>query len=312
VIRRVLAVALVLSAWVAGTAIGSIGVTPHAVGAPLLMIGRAHADYGPTLDGSKPVFILILGSDARPGTPMDHGLSDSIHILGINPAAHRATLYGIPRDSYVPLSTGGTNKINAAMPPGGPEAELQTVENLTGIRFDYYVLTGFQPFTTAVNDLGGLVIDVPYAMQGDAGHYDAGPQRMSGADALAFARTRHFLPLGDFDRSMNQGTVMLSALAQFRAEYTKDPSRLFTWLGTGLRNTQTTLPIDELIKLANLAMSIPAKNVTNLVAHGTTGTVGSQSVVHLTDDNQALWQNLAADGFILQKQIPPAFQPNPT
>ena len=200
VIRRLLAVFLVLSAWLAGTALGSIGVTPHAAGAPLLEIGRAHADFGPTLDGTKPIFVLVLGSDARPGTPMDHGLSDSIHILGINPAAHRATLYGIPRDSYVPLATGGTDKINAAMPPGGVPGELQTVENLTGIKFDYWILTGFVDFARAVNDIGGLVVNVPYSMQGDAGHYDAGPQRMSGGEALAFARTRHFLPLGDFNR----------------------------------------------------------------------------------------------------------------
>ena len=310
-IRRLLAVSLALTAWLAGTALGSVGVTPQAAGTPLLEIGRAHADYGPTLDGTQPIFILVLGSDARPGTPMDHGLADSIHILGINPAAHRATLYGIPRDSYVPLATGGTNKINAAMPPGGVPGEMQTIENLTGIHFDYYVLTGFIPFARAVNDLGGLVIDVPYDMQGDAGHYSAGPQRMSGGEALAFARTRHYLPLGDFNRSMNQGYVMMSALTQFRAEYAKDPVNLFTWLGAGLRNTMTTLPVDELVRLGNLAMSIPTKNVTNLVAQGTTGMVGSQSVVHLSDTNAAMWQKLAATGYLLPKQIPPAFTPNP-
>ena len=89
----------------------------------MFKIERAHADYTPTLDGSEPIFVLLLGSDSRPGTPMNRGRSDSIHILGINPAAHRATLYGIPRDSWVPLATGGTNKINAAMPVGGPEAD---------------------------------------------------------------------------------------------------------------------------------------------------------------------------------------------
>ena len=64
---------------------------------------------------------------------MNRGRSDSIHILGINPAQHRATIYGIPRDSWVTVSTGGTNKINAAMPVGGPEATVATVEQLTGI-----------------------------------------------------------------------------------------------------------------------------------------------------------------------------------
>ncbi|MGZ4149069.1 MAG: hypothetical protein ACXVQJ_03405, partial [Actinomycetota bacterium] len=113
--KRLIAVVLTLSAWVGGTVVGSISAAQPAAGKALLTIGRAHGDYEPPLDGSTPIFILVLGSDARPGTPTDRGLSDSIHILGINPAAHRATLFGIPRDSYVPLATGGTNKINSAM-----------------------------------------------------------------------------------------------------------------------------------------------------------------------------------------------------
>lgn len=278
---------------------------------PLLEIGKAHAGYGTALSGSDPIFILVLGSDARPGTPMDHGLSDSIHILGINPAEHRATLYGIPRDSWVPLATGGTNKINAAMPPGGPEAEIATVEQLTGITFDYYALTGFNEFEQAVDDIGGLVVNVPYYMAGYERNFSPGVQRMTGPDALGYARTRHSLPQGDFDRSLNQGRLMVSALAQFRGEFAKDAGTMFTWIGAGLRNTKTTLPVDELTKLAYLAMDIPAKNVTNLVALGTGGMVGSMSVVYLSDTNQALWQDLGADGYILQKDIPDLAQPSP-
>jgi LCP family protein required for cell wall assembly len=309
--KKVLAVVLGLSAWIGGTVAATIGQAGPAAAAPQFVIAAAHAEYTPSLDGDDPVFVLLLGSDARPGTPMEAGLSDSIHILGINPAAHRATLYGIPRDSWVSLATGGENKINAAMPSGGPEAEVQTVETLTGITFDYYVLSGFNEVTTAVNQLGGLVVDVPYTVQGDVKSYPEGEHRMNGHDVLSYARTRHSLPLGDFDRSLNQGVVLKSALAQFRSEYAKDPNRLFTWLGAGLRNTETTVPIDELIRLAGLAQSLPATKVTNLVAMGGTGMQGSQSVVYLSDENHALWQDLAQDGYILQKDIPEAAQPAP-
>jgi anionic cell wall polymer biosynthesis LytR-Cps2A-Psr (LCP) family protein len=128
---------------------------------------------------------------------------------------------------------------------------------------------------------------------------------------LGYSRTRHSLPLGDFDRSLNQGVVMKSALSQFRVEYAKDPASLYTWLGAGLRNVQTTVSIDELIKLAGLSADLPATRVTNLVALGTSAMVGSQSVVNLSDQNQPLWQDMAADGYILQKDIPPAAQPDP-
>ena len=235
---------------------------------------------------------------------MNRGRSDSIHILGINPAAHRATVFGIPRDSYVPLSTGGTDKINAAMPIGGPEAEVQTVENVTGIKFAYYVLTGFQQVTQAVNQIGGLEVNVPYSVVGYQQTFPSGLHRMTGQEVLGYSRTRHSLPLGDFDRSLNQGVVLTSALTQFRNEYAKDPTRLYDWLGAGLRTVETTVPLDELIKLAGLAQSIPASRVTNLVALGTSAMQGTQSIVNLSPENQALWQDMNQDGYILSKDDP--------
>jgi polyisoprenyl-teichoic acid--peptidoglycan teichoic acid transferase len=308
--RRLLAVVLGLSAWISGTVAATIGTSPAAA-APMFVIQRAHADYTPSLDGSDPIFILLMGSDSRPGTPMTKGRSDSIHILGINPAEHRATVFGIPRDSYVPLATGGTDKINAAMPVGGPEAEMKTVENLTGITFDYYVVTGFNEVTQAVNQIGGLEVDVPYTVVGYDQTFAAGLHRMTGQMVLGYSRTRHSLPLGDFDRSLNQGVVLKSALTQFRAEFAKDPTRLFSWLGAGLRNTETNVPIDELIRLAGLAQSLRAQRVTNLVALGTSAMQGTQSIVNLSDANIALWQDLNQDGFILQKAIPATAQPDP-
>jgi LCP family protein required for cell wall assembly len=309
--KKLLAIVVGLSAWIAGTMAASIGTAGSATAQPMFRIERADAGYTPSLEGNDPIFILLMGSDSRPGTPLDKGRADSLHILGINPQARRATLFGIPRDSFVQLSTGGTDKINAAMSAGGPEAEVQTIENVTGIQFDYWVLTGFNEVKNAIDSIGGLQIDVPYTVVGFQQTFSEGKQRMNGEQVLGYSRTRHSLPLGDFDRSLNQGVVMKSALTQFRSEYANDATRLYAWLGAGLRNVQTTVPIDELIKLAGLSAKIPATRVTNLVATGTSGMVGTQSVVHLSDQNQALWQDLAADGYILQKAIPKQAQPAP-
>jgi LCP family protein required for cell wall assembly len=309
--KKLLAIVLGLSAWIGGTMAATIGTASSAAAQTMFQIERAHSGFTPSLDGNDPIFILVMGSDARPGEPMDRSRADSLHILGINPAAHRATLFGIPRDSYVPLSTGGSDKINVAMAAGGPEAEVQTIENVTGIQFDYWMLTGFDEVTNAVNSIGGLVVNVPYSVVGYDQTFPEGVQRMDGSEALEYARTRHSLPLGDFNRSFNQGVLMRGALSQFRVEYAKDPSRLYQWLGAGLRNVETTLPIDELIKLAGLSADITSARVTNLVALGTSGMSGSESIVNLSPDNQALWQDLNQDGYILQKDIPAAAQPDP-
>lgn len=306
--RRFAVAALSLAAGVAGLGLAAIQATP-AASAPVFVIGRAHAEVTPTLTGDDPIFILVLGSDARPGTAVDKGLSDSIHILGFNPAERRGSLVGIPRDSYVPLSTGGTNKINSAMPQGGPEAMVATVENLTGITFDYYALTSFGGVTTIVNAIGGLDIDVPYSFTGFQGTgFEAGEQTLSGAQALEFSRERKTLAHGDFDRSMNQGRVLMAALAQFREEFAQDPATLFRWIGIGLRNVETDIPLPELLGLAFTATDVPPKRITNLVAVGSVGTVNGLSVVNLPDPHPML-QDIAADGYVKPGDIPTEAQP---
>jgi LCP family protein required for cell wall assembly len=297
-LRKLLAATLALTAWVGGTVVGSIGTAPSAAGRALLQVGRAHAEFEPVFDGTEPIFILVLGSDARPGTPVERGLADSIHLLGINPAKRKATVLGFPRDAYVPLSTGGTNKINSAMPQGGPQAMIATVERLTGIQIDYYAVTGFGGITRAVNQIGGLTVDLPSQLVGFTQTFPAGVQRVDGSAALQIARTRKSLPNGDFGRSANQGVLMISALAQFRKEFAKDPNRMFTWLGAGLRNVQTDLSIGELSTLAFTAMTVRAEGVTNVVVPGTSTTVNGMSIVQLSATAQSLYNDLKADGFI--------------
>ena len=301
--RRLIAIVATLAAGVSGLGVATLQATP-AASVPLLQIGEAHARFGPALQGG-PIFILIIGSDSRPGTPMDKGLCDSIHILGINPKERRATLVGIPRDSYVPIATGGTNKINVALSQGGPEGMIATVENLTGVTFDYYVLTGFEGMDHIFKALGGLHIDIPYSFVGHENtSFEEGRSTLTGAEALEFSRTRKSLSHGDFDRSMNQGRVLLAAFSQFRAEFRKDPAALFRWIAVGMRNVSTDIPLHELFTLAFTSWKIKPGRITNLVAVGSIGTApGGQSIVNLPSPN-AVFQDVATDGIVLPEDIP--------
>ncbi|MEX0985561.1 MAG: LCP family protein [Actinomycetota bacterium] len=304
-IRRVSVAAVVLATWVAGTVAASIGAAVPAGALPTMSIGRAHADYVPVMDGSAPLFILLIGSDARPETATEDGLADSLHVLGINPAEGRATLFGIPRDAYVPIASGGTNKINTAMSAGGIDNQIATIENLTGMTIDYYALTRFEGFSAAATQVGGFTVDVPVAFQGYTGTlFEEGPMQIKGNTALEFARTRKSLSRGDFQRSINQGVAVQGAIATFSDAFDEDPSVLYRWLGAGLRNVQTSLSLDELTDLAMLATTIAPKRITNLVAVGATGSAGSISIVVLSGDNEALWADMAEDGYILAKNIP--------
>ena len=308
--RRYALAALALAAWIAGSTLGlTTPADPQRASAqPLFELGQAHAGYVPTLSGSDPIFILFIGSGAREGEDVEHSLADSIHIVSINPAKHRAAILGIPRDTWVDIPGYGGNKINTAMSYGGPPLLVQTIESLTGIRLDYWALTTFWGFSKMIYNIGGLTVDVQFPMHDRYSYSDFEPglQKLNGPDALAFARDRHSLPQGDFGRSENGGRLIVAALAQFRKEFAKDPSRLFTWIAAGIRNTQTDVPLDEVMRLAFTALTVNPKYVENMVAPGVAGMAGDTSVVNLTSDAQTIFADMRNDGLVLKKNIPPS------
>jgi LCP family protein required for cell wall assembly len=296
-----------LVAWVAGAALATsppgAPARAEAAPAPAFVLGIAHPHEVrslPSLTGSKPVFILSLGSDARPGEQVAGQRSDSIHLIGINPARHRASILGFPRDSWVSIPGFGTNKINAAMVYGGPHLTVRTIEQLTGIHVDYYLLTSFPGLVNLVNAIGGLTVDVPYPMHDpySGADFNAGVQRINGRQALAFSRNRHDTPFGDLSRSFNQGILLRAALAQFRKEFAQDPSVLLSWLAAGIRNVKTDLSIRELVSFAFTATAIPPDNVTNAVVPASTGSVGGASVVFIASSAHAVYADMKADGLI--------------
>ena len=88
----------------------------------------------------------MIGSDARPGRAAVNARADSIHIVGVNARLGLVSILGIPRDSWVPIPGSGTSKINAALVRGGPQLMVRTVEQVSGLQIDSFVLTGFVGF----------------------------------------------------------------------------------------------------------------------------------------------------------------------
>jgi LCP family protein required for cell wall assembly len=308
--RRAIFVVMALTTWVTGSALGAMSgsVVATAQGSGIV-VGKAHAGFTPSLSGSKPIVLLMVGSGARPGDDVSHSLADSLHLVFINPAKHRATLVGIPRDSYVPIPNHGTGKINSSLFYGGPALLVDTIENMSGVTIDYWAITTFWGFEDMINGVGGVTMNVPFAMSDPYARADFQPgvQELTGKEALAFARTRHDLQQGDFGRQENGGRLFLASLAQFQKEYKADPSRLFVWLGSGMRNVDTTAPLAEVIQLAFTASHIPVKNVQNVVLPGSAGMSGSLSVVFLDAGRKtAIFNDVKVDAILLKKNVPPS------
>jgi polyisoprenyl-teichoic acid--peptidoglycan teichoic acid transferase len=298
--RRIVLAVAALAVWVAGAALGT-GSAPRAQALPRFAIGAAHpAESFPALTGKRPIFILALGSDARPGQRIDRERSDSIHIIGLNPGKRRASILGFPRDSYVSIPGHGTNKINAAMSAGGPKLTIQTIEHLTGIHINFYVLTSFDGLRSIVDAIGGVTVNVPIAMHDrfSGANFSPGPTHMNGHQALAFARDRHDFPRGDIDRSGNQGRLMLATLSEFHKDFTKDPGVMLTWIGAGMRNVQTNLGLEEILKLGFTASRVATSTVINCVVPATGGTVGGASIVNIGAGARSMYADMKKDGLL--------------
>jgi LCP family protein required for cell wall assembly len=245
------------------------------------------------------VFVLVVGSDARPGERLDRSRGDSIHLAALNPRAGTGTLLGIPRDTWVEIPGHGRGKINQALALGGMDLMSSTVQRLTGLPVNYWVLTGFGGLQASVDALGGVVVPVDRRMAdaNSGAFFEPGWHRMAGRDALAFSRDRKDVPNGDFGRSNHQGVVLLSTLAKMRVEV-RDMTGVRRWLNLVWNHVQLRIGIDDAAKLAATARRMDPRAISNVVAPGRPGMAGGQSVVYLTSDAAAMFEDLRADATI--------------
>ena len=265
--------ALVLTA--AAFVIPNSSVQP--TGVELVRIKRA----GGVSVGPDVVWILAVGSDARPGQDMLHSRGDALQLIGINTRTDAATAIGVPRDSWVSIPGHGMNKINAALYFGGPEAMAGAMSNLIGITPDYVLITRFPFFENMVDDIGGIDVHNP------RGFYDpylkkegfkAGRIHLGGYDAMAFSRIRKSLPGGDFDRSANQQRTLRGIHARIRAQ-ADSPGFIERGVMTVLRNLSTNLGPAELYELAQAVAQVDPGRITTCVIGGRIGATAGQSVV---------------------------------
>ncbi|HVL89435.1 MAG TPA: LCP family protein [Actinomycetota bacterium] len=272
-------------------------------------IRRTHNGYFRP-EPNRPIFVLAIGSDAgsprykRDG-PVDRGRADSIHVIAINPQTKRGTIVGIPRDAYVNVR-GYAGRINGALTAGGMDRMVDVVEQFTGLTMDYSMLVSFEGFEFMINELGGVVVDVPYDIRDPKSRakFDAGQQVLGGFQALAFARNRYSTPRGDFSRSENQGLIMLGALRRARAETFEDPGKFLHYLRILYKYVDTDLPVDEALQLGLMVTRIQTTDIENVVVDGyPTMTSDGASVVQLTKNARRLFDDIAPDAVIDDRSV---------
>jgi LCP family protein required for cell wall assembly len=212
---------------------------------------------------------------------MTHTRGDALQLIGMNTKTGAAAAIGVPRDSWVEIPGVGHDKINASLYYGGPQLLGETIGNLIGIQPDYVFVTRFEKFRAMIGTIGGIEVDNPIAFSDDSLKPDgfaAGTIHLGPWDALFFARIRHDLLRGDFDRSANQQRVLRGIQAKIRE---RAGSHGFIEKGvlSAFENMATNLSPAELYRLARAAAAIKPSEITNCVLQGGIGDIGGASVV---------------------------------
>ncbi|MCZ7543897.1 MAG: LCP family protein [Anaerolineae bacterium] len=195
---------------------GGVAVAPSAgsiVWATPVGGGNQQAAFSmPVVDpwnGSERYTVLVMGIDRRRGEPGSAFRTDTMLLVSIDPATQSLGILSIPRDLYVVIpGYSDRHRVNEALPLGelqhvdyGPQLAMQTVQLNFGIRVHEYITVEFDAFTTLIDAVGGIDVNVDAAINDpyypdegygyDPFYIDAGLQHMDGATALRYARTRY-------------------------------------------------------------------------------------------------------------------------
>ncbi|MDR0593192.1 MAG: LCP family protein, partial [Bifidobacteriaceae bacterium] len=158
--------------------------------------------------------VYISGIDAA-GAIATVSRSDVNILMVINPDAGRVLLVNTPRDYYVQLhgTTGTKDKLTHA---GlyGVQKSIDTLQDLYGIKIDYYARVNFSSLVKIVDTLGGVDVNVEETFTSIHGNrtFPAGLNHLDGEQALAFSRERYAFAAGDRARGQNQQKVIAALI----------------------------------------------------------------------------------------------------
>jgi LCP family protein required for cell wall assembly len=153
------------------------------------------------------------------------GISDHYGIT--HGTLNQAYFYGVPAMGYYSGFAGGAGLL------------ADTLQKNFGLNVDNYVVVNFAAFVKIVDTLGGIDVNLPTAVDGNANGYDlgfftAGINHLSGAQALNLARIREGYSTLIRDSNQDQIIKAIYQKVTSPAIIPKIPSLLQTLIGAGL------------------------------------------------------------------------------
>lgn len=233
---------------------------------------------------TKPFTILFIGVDSSNDGVTSGYNADVLILVTFNPKTLQATMTSIPRDMYMKTACSGSayKRINTTTWGSSSSCAVKTVENLFGVSIDYYAKINFKGVVQLVDSVGGIDIDVDYALcdQNSSRSWgnntvfvDAGLQHLNGEQALAVARNRHVAGDG-FSPGKQMSIYCPDRTDGIRNDYTRGKNQLKVIMGvvkaaTKLKDANQALKILEDIS-KNFQTNIKSKDVMELYGLGKT------------------------------------------
>ena len=237
--------------------IGKVDYAPLKANAYIADSELLHADYLKN--------ILLIGVDAREGEDAEKTRSDTMMLVTIDTRNNQIKLTSFLRDMYLEIPGYREDKLNAAQSRGGTQLLVDTLEYNFKIRIDNYMFVSFEMFTTIIDKLGGVDVEITEKeakyinrkdhMSRDDGFafpepLSGGMQHFTGAQALWYSRIRYLD--SDFMRTARQRKV-ISALVRKATQ--QSPAELFELVGEVMPLVRTDLTEDEIMNLGLHALS---------------------------------------------------------
>jgi len=288
-VASAIAVVLVATVSVSAVAVSQLTSSVESNTVHLSHIGGSAAPPGiDAITGG--VNMLIVGSDTRTGQA---GFQDKADLAGSSGAGNNdvtilihiaqdhqsALIVSFPRDLMVPIPScpnpkGGSYgrvslaMLNSTLSRGGLACPVLTIESLTGIEIPYAASISFDGVASMADAVGGVTVCVASAISDPyvGLTLPAGENTISGAQALAFLRSRHGVGDGsDLGRISNQ-QVYLSALARkVKSDgVLTDPLKLYALAKAATSNMQLSdslAHLDTMVAIALALKSIPLSNI---------------------------------------------------
>jgi LCP family protein required for cell wall assembly len=256
------------------------------------LLGDDRPDEGPAdpddPNAGEDLNIVVMGSDSREGDNGAQGgqgeiegmRSDTTMIVHIAADRSRVDVVSIPRDTLVArpeceLEDGtvipanpNEQSFNASFFVGGQHGDVSaaaactiaTIEQMTDVRMDDFMVVDFAGFIGVVDALGGVPmyidrdIDDSYAGL----QIDQGCHVLDGQQALGVARSRHSLPTGSDVERIDQQQALVSAIARdaLSSRVLFDVTRLYDVLDAGTESLTTSREMASISNIAGLAISL--------------------------------------------------------